>query len=156
MEPTLAFNTIISFMTNTNLQHYAGESGLSYLSQTLVIIFMMFTSAATGYAACMAFIRGITGTGKDMGNFYEGYDPYHDPCADPHFHCDRTDPCKPGNTGKLYSQSDGADVRGKNQDIAMGPMAALVAIKHLGTNGGGFLGPIHRLLWRTRPFFPIW
>ena len=48
MEPTLAFNTIISFMTNTNLQHYAGESGLSYLSQTLVIIFMMFTSAATG------------------------------------------------------------------------------------------------------------
>ena len=70
MEPTLAFNTIISFMTNTNLQHYAGESGLSYLSQTLVIIFMMFTSAATGYAACMACIRGITGTGKDMGNFY--------------------------------------------------------------------------------------
>ena len=46
MEPTLAFNTIISFMTNTNLQHYSGESGLSYLSQMLVIIFMMFVSAA--------------------------------------------------------------------------------------------------------------
>ena len=50
MEPTLAFNTIISFMTNTNLQHYSGESGLSYLSQMLVIIFMMFVSAASGYA----------------------------------------------------------------------------------------------------------
>ena len=54
MEPTLSFNTIISFMTNTNLQHYSGESGLSYLSQMLVIIFMMFVSASTGYAACVA------------------------------------------------------------------------------------------------------
>ena len=65
MEPTLAFNTIISFMTNTNLQHYSGESGLSYLSQMLVIIFMMFVSAASGYAACVAFIRGLAG--KDQG-----------------------------------------------------------------------------------------
>ena len=53
MEPTLAFNTIISFMTNTNLQHYSGESGLSYLSQMLVIIFMMFVSAASGYACLL-------------------------------------------------------------------------------------------------------
>ena len=71
MEPTLSFNTIISFMTNTNLQHYSGESGLSYLSQMLVIIFMMFTSSATGYAACMAFCRGLAGKRKDVGNFYE-------------------------------------------------------------------------------------
>ena len=48
MEASLSFNTIISFMTNTNLQHYSGESGLSYLSQMVVIIYMMFTSAATG------------------------------------------------------------------------------------------------------------
>ena len=61
MKPALAFNTIISFMTNTNLQHYSGESGLSYLSQMLVIIFMMFVSAARGYAACVAFIRGLAG-----------------------------------------------------------------------------------------------
>ena len=71
MEASLSFNTIISFMTNTNLQHYSGESGLSYLSQMLVIIFMMFTSAASGYAACMAFCRGLAGKGKDLGNFYE-------------------------------------------------------------------------------------
>ena len=69
MEPTLSFNTIISFMTNTNLQHYSGESGLSYVAQMCVIIFMMFTSAATGYAACMAFCRGLAG--KKIGNFYE-------------------------------------------------------------------------------------
>ena len=71
MEPSLAFNTIISFMTNTNLQHYSGESGLSYLSQMLVITFMMFVSAASGYAACVAFIRGLAGKTKDnVGNFF--------------------------------------------------------------------------------------
>lgn len=61
MEESLSFNTIISFMTNTNLQHYAGESGLSYLSQMLVVIMMMFTSAATGFSACIAMIRGLLG-----------------------------------------------------------------------------------------------
>ncbi|MEG2000592.1 MAG: potassium-transporting ATPase subunit KdpA, partial [Evtepia sp.] len=70
MEATLSLNTIISFMTNTNLQHYAGESGLSYFSQMMVITFLMFTSAATGYAACMAFCRGMTGQKRGMGNFY--------------------------------------------------------------------------------------
>ena len=69
MDASLSFNTIISFMTNTNLQHYAGESGLSYASQMCVIIFMMFTSAASGYAACMAFCRGLSG--RKMGNFYK-------------------------------------------------------------------------------------
>ena len=70
MEESLSFNTIISFMTNTNLQHYSGESGLSYLSQMLVITFMMFVSAASGYAACVAFIRGLAGKTKDnVGNF---------------------------------------------------------------------------------------
>lgn len=64
MEPSLSFNTIISFMTNTNLQHYSGESGLSYLSQMMVITFMMFTSAATGFSAAMAFIRGLGGEQK--------------------------------------------------------------------------------------------
>ncbi len=70
MEPTLSLNTIISFMTNTNLQHYAGESALSYFSQMAVITFMMFTSDASGYVACMAFIRGIVGK-KSMGNFFK-------------------------------------------------------------------------------------
>ncbi|MFR8020044.1 MAG: potassium-transporting ATPase subunit KdpA [Mediterraneibacter gnavus] len=75
MEASLSFNTIISFMTNTNLQHYAGESGLSYGSQLCVIIFMMFTSAASGYAACMAFCRGVSG--RKMGNFYRRYGADH-------------------------------------------------------------------------------
>lgn len=69
MEQSLSFNTIISFMTNTNLQDYSGESGLSHFSQMIVIIFMMFTSAATGFSAAIAFMRGIIGR-KGMGNFF--------------------------------------------------------------------------------------
>ena len=118
MEESLSFNTIISFMTNTNLQHYSGESGLSYLSQTAVIIFMMFTSAATGYAACMAFCRGIAG--RPMGNFYEDM--------------------VRNTTRILIPLSFIAGMLLKWQDIAAGPIAALEAIKHVGTNGGGFLG----------------
>lgn len=90
MEPTLAFNTIISFMTNTNLQHYSGESGLSYLSQMLVIIFMMFVSAASGYAACVAFIRGLAGrTKKRRGQFFCGPGAHHHPYPAAVFHCGR-------------------------------------------------------------------
>lgn len=140
MEPTLAFNTIISFMTNTNLQHYAGESGLSYLSQTLVIIFMMFTSAATGYAACMAFIRGITGTGKDMGNFYEDMIRIMTRVLIPISIVIALILVSQGAPENYTANLTVQTLEGKNQDIAMGPMAALVAIKHLGTNGGGFLG----------------
>lgn len=140
MEPTLAFNTIISFMTNTNLQHYAGELGLSYLSQTLVIIFMMFTSAATGYAACMAFIRGITGTGKDMGNFYEDMIRIMTRVLIPISIVIALILVSQGTPENYTANLTVQTLEGKNQDIAMGPMAALVAIKHLGTNGGGFLG----------------
>lgn len=90
MEPTLAFNTIISFMTNTNLQHYSGESGLSYLSQMLVIIFMMFVSAASGYAACVAFIRGLAGrTKNDVGNFFADLVRITHPYPAAVFHCGR-------------------------------------------------------------------
>ena len=140
MEPTLAFNTIISFMTNTNLQHYAGESGLSYLSQTLVIIFMMFTSAATGYAACMAFIRGITGTGKDMGNFYEDMIRIMTRVLIPISIVIALILVSQGTPENYTANLTVQTLEGKQPEIAMGPMAALGAIKHLGTNGGGFLG----------------
>ncbi len=141
MEPSLSFNTIISFMTNTNLQHYSGESGLSYLSQMLVITFMMFVSAASGYAACIAFIRGLAGKTKDnVGNFF----------------CDLvriiTRVLLPFSiVGGLLLVWQGVPqnfsgniivdtLEGAKQVICMGPVAALEIIKHLGTNGGGFLG----------------
>jgi K+-transporting ATPase ATPase A chain len=125
MEPTLAFNTIISFMTNTNLQHYAGESGLSYLSQTLVIIFMMFTSAATGYAACMAFIRGITGSGTHLGNFHEDFIRITTRVLIPFSIIIALILVSQGTPENYTANLTLHTLEGKNQDIAMGPMAAL-------------------------------
>nr|WP_288976017.1 potassium-transporting ATPase subunit KdpA [uncultured Blautia sp.] len=140
MEPTLSFNTIISFMTNTNLQHYSGESGLSYLSQMLVIIFMMFTSAASGYAACMAFCRGLAGKSKDLGNFYEDMVRITTRILIPWSLIFGLVLIWQGCPETFGSNITVETIHGKLQDFAMGPIAALEIIKHLGTNGGGFLG----------------
>lgn len=140
MEPTLSFNTIISFMTNTNLQHYSGESGLSYLSQMLVIIFMMFTSAASGYAACMAFCRGLAGKSKDLGNFYEDMVRITTRILLPWSLIFGLVLIWQGCPETFGSNITVETIHGKLQDFAMGPIAALEIIKHLGTNGGGFLG----------------
>lgn len=140
MESTLSFNTIISFMTNTNLQHYSGESGLSYLSQTLVIIFMMFTSAASGYAACMAFSRGFAGGRKDVGNFYEDMIRITTRILIPVSIIGGLLLIWQGVPENFIPNLTIETIEGKFQDLAMGPVAALEIIKHLGTNGGGFFG----------------
>ena len=141
MEPTLAFNTIISFMTNTNLQHYSGESGLSYLSQMLVIIFMMFVSAASGYDACIAFIRGLTGKTKDdVGNFFADLTRITTRLLLPFSIVGGLLLVWQGVPQNFDSNVVLNTLEGTFQTIAMGPIAALEIIKHLGTNGGGFLG----------------
>lgn len=140
MEPSLIFNTVISFMTNTNLQHYAGESGLSYLSQMMVITFMMFTSAASGYAVCMAFIRGLAGKGKDLGNFYEDLIRVITRILIPFAIIVSLLLVIQGVPQTLSANETIHTIEGKLQDIALGPVAALESIKHLGTNGGGFFG----------------
>lgn len=140
IEPSLSFNTIISFMTNTNLQHYSGESGLSYLSQMLVITFMMFTSAATGFSACMAFIRGLAGKTKTMGNFYVDLIRIITRVLLPVSILVGLILVSQGVPQNLSANVTIQTIEGKFQDIAMGPIASLESIKHLGTNGGGFLG----------------
>lgn len=141
MEPTLSFNTIISFMTNTNLQHYSGESGLSYLSQMLVIIFMMFVSAATGYAACIAFIRGLAGKTKDnVGNFFADLVRITTRVLLPLSIIGGLLLVWQGVTQNFSANVVVNTIEGTKQIIAQGPVAALEIIKHLGTNGGGFLG----------------
>ena len=141
MEPTLAFNTIISFMTNTNLQHYSGESGLSYLSQMLVIIFMMFVSAASGYAACVAFIRGLAGrTKNDVGNFFADLVRITTRILLPFSIVGGLLLVWQGVPQNFEGNVVVETLEGTFQVIAMGPIAALEIIKHLGTNGGGFLG----------------
>lgn len=141
MEPTLSFNTIISFMTNTNLQHYSGESGLSYLSQMLVIIFMMFVSAATGYAACIAFIRGLAGKTKDnVGNFFADLVRITTRVLLPLSIIGGLLLVWQGVTQNFSANVVVNTIEGTKQIIAQGPVASLEIIKHLGTNGGGFLG----------------
>ena len=141
MEPALAFNTIISFMTNTNLQHYAGESGLSYLSQMLVIIFMMFVSAASGYAACVAFIRGLAGKTKDnVGNFFADLVRITTRVLLPFSLAGGLLLVWQGVPQNFSGNVVVQTLEGTYQVLAMGPVAALEIIKHLGTNGGGFFG----------------
>ena len=141
MEPTLAFNTIISFMTNTNLQHYSGESGLSYLSQMLVIIFMMFVSAASGYAACVAFIRGLAGKTKDnVGNFFADLVRITTRVLLPFSLIGGLLLVWQGVPQNFSENVVVQTLEGTYQILAMGPVAALEIIKHLGTNGGGFFG----------------
>ena len=141
MEPTLAFNTIISFMTNTNLQHYSGESGLSYLSQMLVIIFMMFVSAASGYAACVAFIRGLAGRTKDdVGNFFADLVRITTRVLLPFSLVGGLLLVWQGVPQNFSGNVVVQTLEGTFQVLAMGPVAALEIIKHFGTNGGGFFG----------------
>ena len=141
MEPTLAFNTIISFLTNTNLQHYSGESGLSYLSQMLVIIFMMFVSAASGYAACVAFIRGLAGKTKDnVGNFFADLVRITTRVLLPFSLAGGLLLVWQGVPQNFSQNVVVQTLEGTYQVLAMGPVAALEIIKHLGTNGGGFFG----------------
>ena len=118
------------------------KQGLSYLSQMLVIIFMMFVSAASGYAACIAFIRGLAGrTSDQVGNFYMRSGAYYHPGVAALLH-PRQGCCWYGRAFPRISPeiSWWTQWRAHARIIATGPVAALESIKHLGTNGGGFLG----------------
>ena len=141
MEASLSFNTIISFMTNTNLQHYSGETGVSYLTQMVVITFMMFVSAASGYAACIAFIRGLAGKSKvSLGNFYSDLIRIITRVLLPLSILGGLLLVWQGVPQNLSGNIVVDTLEGAKQVIASGPVAALEIIKHLGTNGGGFLG----------------
>lgn len=140
MSQSLSFNTVISFVTNTNLQNYSGESGLSYLSQMMVIIFMMFTSAASGLSVAMAFIRGLSGKFQDMGNFYVDFIRVITRVLLPLSIIGSLVLISQGVPQTLIHNLTVTTIEGKFQDIAMGPVAALEIIKHIGTNGGGFFG----------------
>lgn len=139
MEPTLSFNTAISFVTNTNLQNYSGEWGLSYLSQMAAITFLMFTSAASGFAAAAAFIRGITGR-KTMGNFFVDLIRITTRVLLPLSIIVTLLLVWQGVPQTLSSNRTVATIEGKLQDIPLGTVASLESIKHIGTNGGGFFG----------------
>lgn len=137
MESSSAFNTAISFMTNTDLQHYAGESGVSYFSQMSVMTVLMFTSAATGLAAFMAFTRGITG--KSLGNFYVDIVRSITRILLPISFIVGLLLVIQGVPQNFGSTIIVDTIEGTKQAISTGPIASFEAIKHIGTNGGGFL-----------------
>ncbi|MCX6570002.1 MAG: potassium-transporting ATPase subunit KdpA [Candidatus Aminicenantes bacterium] len=149
VRPDLAFNTAASFTTNTNWQNYAGETTLSYFSQMVGLVFHNFVSAAAGIAAAAALVRGIARhSAKTIGNFWvdlvrvnlylllpfslvfslfltsqgivQNFKPYV-----------RTTPVE-------STTAAAPDKAGNSQIIAQGPASSQVAIKMLGTNGGGF------------------
>ncbi|MGO0062320.1 potassium-transporting ATPase subunit KdpA [Brevibacillus fluminis] len=139
MEPLLSFNTATSFLTNTNLQHYSGESGLSYFSQMMVIIYLMFTTPATGIALALAFMRGVTGK-RSVGNFYVDLVRAHTRVLLPLAVVVTLLLVAQGVPQTLGGTVNATTLEGAVQQIARGPVAALESIKHLGTNGGGFFG----------------
>jgi K+-transporting ATPase ATPase A chain len=142
MEPTLAFNTISSFTTNTNLQHYSGETGLSYLSQILPITFLQFVTAATGVAACIAIIRGLGGNRLgQLGSFYVDVTRATVRLFLPLAILVGLILMWQGSPMTFEAAAKVTTVEGQEQTIARGVVAPMVAIKQLGTNGGGYFGP---------------
>ncbi|MGP1908738.1 potassium-transporting ATPase subunit KdpA [Metabacillus sp. JX24] len=138
MDPTLAFNTAISFMTNTNLQHYSGESGLSYFSQMIAITFMMFTAPATAFAAAIALIRGLSG--NPLGNFFVDLIRAITRVFLPLAFAAGLIFVFLGVPQTLDASVTASTVEGAEQTIARGPVASLLSIKEAGNNGGGFFG----------------
>lgn len=133
-----AFNTAISFMTNTNLQDYTGELHLTNITQMIVITVYMFTSAATGFAICGAFIKGITG--HSMGNFYRDLTRIITRLLIPVSIIASVIMIWQGVPQTLEAHKVVQTLEGGVQTLALGPVASLESIKHLGTNGGGFFG----------------
>ena len=144
----LAFNTAVSFTTNTNWQGYSGESTMSYFSQMVALTIHNFASSATGIGIAAALVRGIARhSGETLGNFwvdlvrstYYLLLPICVVIAVFLVSQGMIQNFKPYDTAKLLEpikQADGTVV--DTQTIAQGPMASQVAIKMLGTNGGGF------------------
>ena len=142
MEPTLAFNTASSFTSNTNLQHYSGETGLSYFSQIFAITFLQFVTAATGIAACVAVMRALAGSRlRTIGNFYLDLTRANVRLLLPLAIVTAIVLMWQGSPATFDGAASAITVEGAEQTIARGVTAPMVAIKQLGTNGGGYFGP---------------
>ncbi len=141
MTADLAFNTAISFLVNCNLQHYSGETGVTYLSQLVCLMFLQFVSAATGLAVAAVVFNALKErTSATLGNFYN------------YFMKSLTRILLPlsilvaivfllnGMPMTFEGKQSISTLQGDSVQVSTGPVAAFVAIKHLGTNGGGWFG----------------
>ena len=139
MHPDLAFNTAISFGTNTNWQAYAGEIQVSYLSQMIVMTMAMFTSASAGLVIGISFMRGISRKGTPyIGNYYVDFIRAIVRVFLPLALILTIIVVPLGVVQTLKGPAKVTTLEGKTQEIPRGPVASLETIKHLGNNGGGF------------------
>ncbi|MDX2127763.1 MAG: potassium-transporting ATPase subunit KdpA [Chloroherpetonaceae bacterium] len=142
MEATQAFNTAISFMTNTNLQHYSGETGASYFSQLFVFTFLQFVSAGTGIAALAMLYRALASqSGDSLGNFYSDLVKSCTRILLPIAIIGAIFLLINGTPMTFQGAEQVVSLQGDSVKVARGPVAAMVSIKQLGTNGGGYFGP---------------
>lgn len=136
-----AFNTCISFMVNCNLQHYSGETGLTYFTQLFVIMLFQFITAATGMAAFAAVIKAMASKTTDsLGNFWVYLTKSVTRILLPLSTVVALLLIFDGTPMTLEGKQTLTTLEGTEQTISQGPVAAVVAIKQLGTNGGGFFG----------------
>jgi len=141
MEPALAFNTAASFVSNTNLQHYSGETGTSYFSQLLILVFLQFVSAATGIAALALLFKGLVQKqASNLGNFYNLFLKTCTRILLPISVVIAILLLLNGCPVTFNGPQDVNTLEGKIIKAATGPVAPMIAIKQLGTNGGGFFG----------------
>jgi K+-transporting ATPase ATPase A chain len=139
MTPDLAFNTSVSFTTNTNWQNYSGEASASYLSQQAMLAVRNFTSAATGIAVAIALVRGLTRRStRLLGNFWVDLTRSVLYILLPLSIIGALLLVWQGSPQTWNGPQTVTTIEGAQQTIAMGPVASQIWIKELGSNGGGF------------------
>lgn len=140
MGAELAFNTCTSFICNTNLQHYSGETGISYLGQLILMLFQ-FISAGTGIAICAVVFNAMKAkTTNALGNFYHLFVRSNTRILLPIATVVALLLVFNGSPMTFEGKDTITTLQGDTVQVSKGPVAAFVAIKHLGTNGGGFFG----------------
>jgi K+-transporting ATPase ATPase A chain len=140
MSGDLAFNTSVSFVTNTNLQHYSGEGGLSYLGE-MILMLWQFISAGTGIAICAVLYKAMREKSTSgLGNFYSYFVRSCTRVLFPIAIVVATLLLFNGTPMTYEGKDITTNLQGDTVEVSRGPVAAYVAIKHLGTNGGGFFG----------------
>ena len=140
MSPDLAFNTSISFVVNCNLQHYSGETGISYLGQ-LWLMFLQFVSAGPGMAAAaVVFMAFREKTAAELGNFYNFFLKSCTRILLPIAFILAIAFVFQGMPMTFEGKDTMISLQGDSVEVSTGPVATFVSIKHVGTNGGGFFG----------------
>jgi len=139
--PDLAFNTALSFLTNTNLQDYSGESGATYFTQHFVFMFLHFVSAATGFAAMMVVFKAMKDkTTEKLGNYWDFFLKSITRVLLPISFVVAIILAFNGTPTSYKGKDTVIGLQGDTVHVSRGPAAAMIAIKQVGTNGGGWFG----------------